>query len=71
MVDRFDLEQQILECWKVTDEINLVYEAVMNKEEMTKDDIANLLLGIKSLYDLKFDRTFTTFEELIKEKKLT
>ena len=61
MTHQFDLEQQILECWRVTDDINMLYKAVLDTS-ISRDDIANTLLGLKHLYDLKFDRTFGTYE---------
>jgi hypothetical protein len=67
--DRFDLEQQILDCWHVTDDIDMLFEAVMDKD-LTQDDIANVLLGLKTLYHLKFERTFETFEKLIQNGSL-
>ena len=71
MADRFDLEQGILKCWNVTDDIDLVYRKLMdNPDELDVDEISNLLLGIKSLYDLKFDELFNTFEQLIHDKKI-
>ena len=70
MSDRFDLEQQIMKCWNVTEEIDLLYENVMENENLTKDDIANFLLGINTIYELKFDKLFTMFEELVKEGKI-
>ena len=71
MADRFDLEQGILKCWNVTDDIDMVYRKVMdNPDELDVDEISNLLLGIKSLYDLKFDELFNTFEQLIHDKKI-
>lgn len=71
MADRFDLEQGILKCWNVTDDIDMVYRKVMdNPDELDVDEISNLLLGIKSLYDLKFDELFNTFEQLTHDKKI-
>ena len=64
MADRFDVEQGILSCWHVTDDIDLLYKKVMDGD-MTKDDIANFLLGLKTIYDAKFDATFNDFEESI------
>ena len=29
--DRFDFEQQIMECWKITDDIKELYELKFNK----------------------------------------
>jgi len=47
MSDRFDLEQQILDCWRVTDDINILYD---RQEYMSKDEQMNYLLGLNSLY---------------------
>lgn len=66
---RFELEQEILDCWNVTTDINDIYEFVGNSaffqdmDPKHKDKIMNLLLGINELYEIKFDRTFRTFEE--------
>ena len=68
-MDRFDLEQQIMKCWNVTDDIQLVYETVLDKE-MTKDQIANCLLGMHQMYELKFNKLFDTFSELIAQEKI-
>lgn len=68
--DRFDLEQNIMRCWNVTEDIDLLFENVM-ESDMTTDDIANALLGMKQLYDMKFEKLWANFEQLIKDKKLT
>lgn len=70
-VDRFDLEQDILNCWNVTKDIELLYENVLERSpEMTTDEIANALLGLQTLYEMKFDKMWRHFEQLIKEKKI-
>lgn len=69
MADRFDLEQDIMKCWNVTEDINLLYRNIMEKD-MSTDDIANALLGIKTLYEMKFEEMFENFETLIHEKKI-
>jgi hypothetical protein len=66
MTDRFDLEQDIMKCWNVTDDIDLLYRNVMERD-LSKDDIANALLGMKTLYEMKFDELFTHFETLIRD----
>ncbi len=66
MTDRFDLEQQIMACWNVTSDIDTLCEGVL-ESDMTTDQIANILLGMKQLYELKFDKMFRTFEELIQD----
>lgn len=69
MADRFDLEQNIMKCWNVTDDIHLLFENVMEKD-LTKDDIANALLGMRQLYEMKFEKLWDNFEQLIEDKKL-
>jgi hypothetical protein len=70
MADRFDLEQQILGCWSITDEIKLLNEQVLENNNFTKDQISNYLLGLETIYAVKFEKTFNTFETLIKDKKI-
>lgn len=68
-VDRFVLEQRILDCWHITDDLDMLFEAVMERD-LSKDMIANIVLGLKELYHLKFERTFETFEDCIKNGSL-
>lgn len=67
--DRFSLESEILECWNVTSDLDILTEGVL-EHDLSKDDIANILLGMKTLYNLKFDKMFNTFETLIRERKI-
>lgn len=65
--DRFDLEQEILDCWHITDDL----QTIMETDSLNlSDDVHNLLLGLKTLYHLKFERTFATFENLVTQRKL-
>ena len=69
MVDRFDLEQHIMKCWNVTEDIDLLYRTTMDKD-LSKDDIANALLGMKTRYEMKFEEMFSDFETLIGQGKI-
>ena len=57
--DRFDLEQQILDCWKITDDLKLVAE----KGEHAVEAVA-------TLYELKFEQLWSTFESMVHERKM-
>jgi hypothetical protein len=61
---RFDLEQEIMGCWGVVDEIDLLIYEILEKE-MSTDDASNFLLGLKTIYQAKFERLFDTFEHVI------
>lgn len=66
---RFDLEQEIHECWNVTRDIDTLLEGVV-EQDLTQDQISNILLGMKELYELKFDKMFRTFETLVKHQQI-
>ena len=74
MSDRFDLEQQILDCWKIIDDIKLLDKNILEGKteggNLTQDEISNYLLGLESIYELKFSQMFDTFGQLIRDKKL-
>lgn len=62
--DRFDLETDISHCRNILFDIETLYENVCDKFEMppqVTDRIANTLLGIKELYEMRFDRLEDTF----------
>ena len=64
MTARFDLEQDILNVWRITDDLNLLYDKF---DILSEDQRMNMLLGIIEMYNLKFEKTWATFEEVIKE----
>jgi hypothetical protein len=64
MKTRFDLEQEILECWGVTTDIDVLFNSIKDKN-LSQSQILEILNGIKVLYELKFDSMFNTFESVI------
>ena len=67
MTDRFDLEQQIFDCWHIVDDIKVLNESIC-ESNLTADEVANVLIGLEQLYQLKFDKLFRTFETCIGRK---
>ncbi len=59
--DRFDLEQEILECWKVTNDINMFIEQGSSVEDFKT---------LAAYYEKKFDRLWSTFENMVHERKM-
>ncbi len=62
---RFDLEQEILDCWGICDDLQCIFEGFYEEEVIDRDKLAHIVLGMKELYHMKFSRTFNTFETLI------
>lgn len=58
---RFDLEQELLECWKVVDDIKM-----FTKQSATDADWQALSL----YYERKFTRLWETFEELCRTRQI-
>tara|TARA_E500000178_G_scaffold254308_1_gene250887 strand:+ start:7521 stop:7775 length:255 start_codon:yes stop_codon:yes gene_type:complete len=66
--DRFDLEQDIHQCWYIVNDINMLMEYILDNPEFTmppktEDVLANKLLGLRELYEMRFDRLWNTFLE--------
>jgi hypothetical protein len=59
-VDRFDLEQAILNCWGVSDDLRMAAEVEGN---------VSLLLAIAELYDARFEVLFKILTTMIEERK--
>lgn len=68
MTDRFDFEQKIMECWRVTDDVDTVIRAL--ESNPNQDTLANALIGISALYTMKFEELFTQFEKMIKNGQI-
>lgn len=58
MADRFDLEQQILECWRVTDDISLFVKQQASAEDLN---------ALSTYYEQKFNQLWNTFETMCHE----
>jgi len=59
--DRFDLEQEILECWKVTADIQMY----IDQDSATED-----FKVLAEYYERKFNLLWNTFESMIHERKM-
>jgi hypothetical protein len=66
MSKQFDLEQSIMGCWNIIEDLKTLQRVVMDKR-ISDDDTANILIGIEKLYQLKFEQCFETFEDFLKE----
>lgn len=64
--DRFDLEQQITDCWSVVDEIKTFTRWVFDSQkEPSDDEQMNYLIGLETIYRVKFEKLFNTYETMV------
>lgn len=58
---RFDFEQQFMNCWSIVDDLKSTLNC-SNQDE--------LVGAIVTLYSHKFEKTFETFEQMLKCKQI-
>ena len=63
-VDRFSLENDILLCWRIIDDLKTL-QSVYDREH-TEDEVLNILIGLSDMYNQRFNDLFDTFEKCIK-----
>jgi hypothetical protein len=69
-VDVYDLEDKIASVWAGIDDIEILFQRFYEyHEEMTVDEVANALLGIHKMLDIKCNILFDTYENLLREMR--
>ena len=62
----FDLEQDIMKCWSVTDDIGEI-AADLAEGHMTAEEAARALEAYQQVYSRRFERCFSRFEQFNRE----
>jgi hypothetical protein len=64
--DRFDLEQKIMDCWGITEDLDDLLDMVdsTNMSSEKQDELSNTIIGLKTLYQRKFETMFSLFENV-------
>lgn len=69
----FDLEQSIMSCWQVIDDIEMTTAWFVDDPKWEgmdaelSDALMNKFFGIKEIYELKFNKLWNEFEEVSKD----
>jgi len=68
---RFDLEDAIMRLWSSDQDVETLFKYYYDRQgEVDVEEMANALLGIKQMIQIRGELAFELFERLIKEKKL-
>ena len=69
MTDKMqDLELHIMECWQLVDDVKLLLKQVADKDlHKDQDKLANALIGLYTIYGMKFEQAFNTYEEILEQ----
>tara|TARA_B110000902_G_scaffold8367_1_gene10127 strand:- start:4907 stop:5137 length:231 start_codon:yes stop_codon:yes gene_type:complete len=66
----YDLEPMIMDCWQVCNDIEVVFKQIGDGErEPTPDEMINTLIGMKQLYQWKFEQLFNKYEDVLREDR--
>ncbi len=57
-----EVEQEIMRCWCITDDLEVI-------AEVADEDIGKMLRGLSSLYELKFQKLFKAFEDMLSAQR--
>lgn len=63
----YTLEEKIMAAWSVVDDIKLLAETQSNRR-MSEDELANFLLGMQTIANVKFESLFSEYEKLLAEE---
>ena len=67
--DRFNLEAEIMNVWNTKDDLESITSRMMDDPDpMSEDDIANVLIGLSELHDIRCKKLFNVFESMVKNK---
>lgn len=71
--DRFDLEQDLMKAWDVTDMIEELIRQHLDRPQgaFDEDELANRLQAIQYVTELRFQRLWDGFEVMLKNGKFT
>ncbi len=61
-VDRFDLEEAIMNAWRTSDDIKAFYKSA---EYMDEDQVMNALIGLEIFAEMRFNELWNIFEQCI------
>ena len=61
-----DLEEKIMDCWSVCNDLETVYQQIVDEErEPTTTELINALMGMQQLYQWKFEQLLNKYEEVL------
>lgn len=66
MSKQFDLEQGIMQCWNLVDELKAVKQYCTSRNSSAQE-VLEVLDALVTIYQIKFENTFETFEGFISE----
>jgi len=65
-----DIEQHIMDCWSVCNDIETVFKQIGDGDrEPTPDEVMNALMGMQQVYQWKFEQLFNKYEQVMASRR--
>ena len=69
--NRFDLEDLISRAWSTKEDIDLFVEMYSDGETpMTEDEVANIMIGLSHIHNMRMQQLEDCVKQLVKQGKL-
>ena len=69
MAKLHDLEEKIMDCWSICNDLETVYQQIGDGEcEPTTTELMNALMGMQQLYQWKFKQLLNKYEDVIESQ---
>ena len=70
MPKMYDLEQAIMDCWHICDDLQVVFRQIGDGDrEPTQDELMNALMGMQQVYQWKFEQLFNLYEDVLRGQR--
>ena len=67
MRNLYDLEAPLMDCWNICNDLETVFRQVGDGDrDLTHDELMNALIGMRQLYDWKFEQLLNKYEQVMK-----
>ena len=70
MSKMYDLEEMIMDCWSVCNDLGVVFKQIGDgNRDPTPDEMMNTLMGMQQLYHWKFEQLFNKYEDVLETQR--
>ena len=70
MTKLYDLEEMIMDCWSVCNDLRVLLRQVGDGDrEPTPDELMNAIMGMQQLYHWKFEQLFNKYEDILESQR--
>lgn len=69
IIDYHDIEMEIHKVWNLVDDLDTFLQALDNGD-LSEDDIINIVIGIRTMTDLRLKKLFDVYEKFLDNKRV-